>query len=122
MAVNNEFVRYALDQLRGLGVVTSRKMFGGAGLYLDGTIFALIAYDTLYFKVDETNRSDFEQAGMEPFKPFDDTSYVMSYYEVPIDVLEDSDDLVEWARKALAAARLASSKKKKAVKKKGLSQ
>jgi DNA transformation protein len=121
MAVNNEFVRYALDQLRGLGVVISRKMFGGAGLYLDGTIFALIAYDTLYFKVDETNRSDFEQAGMEAFKPFDDTSYVMSYYEVPIDVLEDSDDLVEWARKALTAARLAPSKKKKAAKKKGSS-
>ena len=118
MSVNNEFVRYALDQLRGLGVVISRKMFGGAGLYLDGTIFALIAYDTLYFKVDETNRSDFEQAGMEPFKPFDDTSYVMSYYEVPIDVLEDSDDLVEWARKALAAARRAPSKKKKAAKQK----
>jgi TfoX/Sxy family transcriptional regulator of competence genes len=42
----------------------------------------------------------------------------MSYYEVPIDVLEDSDDLVEWARKALTAARLAPSKKKKAAKKK----
>ena len=118
MSVNNEFLRYVLDQLRGLGVVTSRKMFGGAGLYLDGTIFALIAYDTLYFKVDETNRSDFEEAGMEPFRPFDDTSYVMSYYEVPIDVLEESDDLVAWARNALAAARRSPVKKKKAVKKK----
>jgi DNA transformation protein and related proteins len=119
MSVNNEFVRYVLDQLRGLGIVTSRKMFGGAGLYLDGTIFALIAYDTLYFKADETNRGDFEEAGMEPFKPFDETSYVMSYYEVPIDVLEEADDLVEWAKKALAAALRATSKKKKAVKKKG---
>ena len=118
MSVNNEFVRYVLDQLRGLGVVTSRKMFGGAGLYLDGTIFALIAYDTLYFKVDETNRSDFEKAGMEPFQPFDDTSYAMSYYEVPIDVLEESDELVAWARDALAAARRGPSKKKKTAKKK----
>jgi DNA transformation protein and related proteins len=118
MSVNNEFVRYAIDQLRGLGVVTSRKMFGGAGLYLDGTIFALIAYDTLYFKVDELNRSDFEEAGMEPFQPFDETSYVMSYYEVPIDVLEEAEELVEWARNALAAARRAPSKKKKVVKKK----
>jgi len=118
MSVNNEFVRYVLDQLRGLGVVTSRKMFGGAGLYLDGTIFALIAYDTLYFKVDETNRSDFEKAGMEPFQPFDDTSYAMNYYEVPIDVLEESDELVAWARDALAAARRGPSKKKKTAKKK----
>ena len=118
MSVNNEFLRYVIDQLRGLGVVISRKMFGGAGLYLDGAIFALIAYDTLYFKVDETNRSDFEEAGMEPFRPFDETSYVMSYYEVPIDVLEEGDELVEWARKALAAARRAPAKKKKAVKEK----
>jgi DNA transformation protein and related proteins len=118
MSVNNEFVRYALDQLRGLGVVTSRKMFGGAGLYLEGTIFALIAYDTLYFKVDDANRPDYEGAGMEPFQPFDETSYVMSYYEVPIDVLEEADELVEWAKKALAAARRAPSKKKKAAKKK----
>lgn len=118
MSVNNEFLRYVLDQLRGLGVVTSRKMFGGAGLYLDGTMFALIAYDTLYFKVDDTNRPDFEAAGMEPFRPFEETSYVMSYYEVPIDVLEDSDELVVWARKALAAARRAPAKKKKALKKK----
>jgi DNA transformation protein and related proteins len=118
MSMNNEFLRYVLDQLRGLGVVTSRKMFGGAGLYLDGTIFALIAYDTLYFKVDETNRSDFEEAGMEPFRPFDETSYVMSYYEVPIDILEEADELVEWAKNALAAARRAPSKKKKAAKRK----
>ena len=118
MSMNNEFLRYVLDQLRGLGVVTSRKMFGGAGLYLDGTIFALIAYDTLYFKVDDSNRSDFEAAGMEPFRPFEDTSYVMSYYEVPIDVLEDNDELVSWARNALAAARRAPAKKKKARKKK----
>jgi DNA transformation protein and related proteins len=119
MSVNNEFVRYVLDQLRGLGVVISRKMFGGAGLYLDCTIFALISYATLYFKVDETNRSDFEEAGMEPFQPFDETSYVMSYYEVPIDILEESDELVAWAKKALVAARRAPSKKKKEVKKKG---
>jgi DNA transformation protein len=118
MSMNNEFLRYVLDQLSGLGAVTSRKMFGGAGLYLDGTIFALIAYDTLYFKADDTNRPDFEAAGMEPFRPFEDTSYVMSYYEVPIDVLEDSDELVPWARKALAAARRSPSKKKKANKKK----
>jgi DNA transformation protein and related proteins len=118
MSLNNEFLRYVLDQLRGLGMVTCRKMFGGAGLYLEGTIFALIAYDTLYFKVDETNRSDFEEAGMEPFQPFDDTSYVMSYYEVPVDVLEENDELVVWARKALAAARRAALKKKPTRKKK----
>ena len=118
MSVNNEFVRYVLDQLRGLGAVVSRKMFGGAGLYLDGTMFALIAYDTLYFKVDESTRPDYEEAGMEPFRPFDETSYVMSYYEVPVDVLEESDELVEWARKALAAARRAPSKKKKPTRKK----
>lgn len=112
MTLNREFVRYVLDQLSGLGAVSSRTMFGGAGIYLNGTMFGLIAYDTLYLKVDDANRGDYEDAGMEPFRPFEETGTVMSYYEVPVDILEDRDDLTAWARKALAAAHKAAAKKK----------
>ncbi len=117
MSLNREFVRYVLDQLSPLGPVTSRAMFGGAGVYLNGTIFGLIAYDTLYLKVDESNRGDYEDAGMEPFRPFEDKASQMSYYEVPVDVLEDRDDLSDWARKALAAAKKGASRKKPGKKK-----
>jgi len=80
-------------------------MFGGAGLYLDGVFFGLVADDILFFKVDDTNKPDYVAAGSGPFKPFGTNSYEMSYYEVPGDVLEDPDMLKEWAMKALLVAK-----------------
>jgi DNA transformation protein len=121
MAVSSEYIDYILDQLACVGEVTSSRMFGGAGLYLNGLFFALIADDTLYCKVDDSNRPDFETAGMGPFRPFGEQSYAMRYYEVPIEVVEDCDTLRVWAEKALDVAQraLSAGKKKKRVKRKG---
>ena len=104
VAVSEEYLTYVLEQLEGLGPVQARRMFGGAGIYAQRIMFALVADDVLYLKVDDANRADFEAAGAEPFQPFPDKPAVMPYYEVPADVLEDSSRLVEWAQKALAAA------------------
>jgi DNA transformation protein len=119
MAVSSEYIDYILDQLACVGEVSARRMFGGAGLYLNGLFFALIAHDTLYFKVDDSNRPDFETAGMGPFRPFGEKSYAMHYYEVPIEVVEDDDTLRVWAAKALDVAQraLSAGRKKKRVKK-----
>ena len=102
MPVSQEYLDYVLDQLTAFGTVTSRRMFGGAGLYHQGKFFGLIADDVLYFKVDDGNRKDYVDAGMGPFKPFG--SYAMGYYEVPADVLEDRDELARWTEKACNAA------------------
>jgi DNA transformation protein len=115
MAVNQEYIEYVLDQLAGFGPVESKRMFGGAGLYLEGRVFGLIASDVLYFKTDETNKGDYIAAGSGPFKPFGKDSYEMSYYEVPIDVLEDTDLLKEWASKAFLIARKKKERKKRAA-------
>ena len=105
MPVSNDYVQYVLEQLAGLGRVTSRRMFGGVGLYCDSLFFGLIDDDTLYFKVNDANRPDYEARGMGPFRPFRDKPDVsMTYYEVPADALEDGDELVVWARKAVAIA------------------
>ena len=104
MSVSDEYLTYVVDQLECRGPVQSRRMFGGAGLYFDGLFFGLIADDVLYFKVDGSNRSDYEAAGMGPFCPFPDKPYVMQYYEVPIEVLENRDTLRDWAQKALYVA------------------
>jgi DNA transformation protein len=79
-------------------------MFGGVGLYLDGVFFALIANDILYFKVDETNRKDYETKGTGPFRPYRNKSTIMQYYEVPVEVVEDSTTLRLWVNKAFKAA------------------
>jgi DNA transformation protein len=107
MAVSDEFVDYVIDQFSGWGEVSARKMFGGAGLYCDGVMFGLIADDVAYLKVDDSNREDFIKAGSSAFNPYPEKgkTYVMSYYEIPADVLEDRELLGKWARRALTAAR-----------------
>ena len=88
MAVNADFLRYVLDQLAGLGRVTARRMFGGVGLYYEERFFGLIAGDTLYLKVNDSNRSDYEARSMSRFRPFPDKPYwSMTYYELPADLI-----------------------------------
>jgi len=88
-------------------------MFGGIGLYTGGVFFALIDDDSLYFKVDETTRAEFEGVGSRPFRPYGEDSYSMQYYEVPADVLESPVLLTHWAGKAVAVARKATAKRKR---------
>lgn len=111
MAVSDEFLDYVLDQFSSWGEVSARRMFGGAGLYCDGVMFGLIADDVAYLKVDDSNREDFEKAGSSAFNPFPEKNktYIMPYYEIPADVLEDAEQLGKWADRALAIAK----KKKK---------
>ena len=107
MAVSDEFIDYIIDQLAGWGEVTARRMFGGAGLYCDGRMFGLVADDVAYLKVDDSNRKDFVKAEASPFNPYPDKvkTYVMSYYEIPADVLENPTVLAEWAQRSLDIAR-----------------
>ena len=111
----SEFLAFLTDQLAPLGHVTTRRMFSGAGIYCDGVIFALVLRgDTLYFKVDDANRSAYEAEGLEPF------SYeakgrkvqVGAYWHVPERLFDDPDEMLDWARAALAAGQRAAAKKK----------
>lgn len=105
MAVSDDFLNFVLDQLSAWGGVTSRRMFGGAGLYRDGAMFGLIADDVAYLKVDDSNREQFLRAGSKPFKPYADKKAVMPYYEIPPDVLEQPETFVEWAVRSLAISK-----------------
>lgn len=108
MSVSENYKLFVIDQLSGLGTVTSKHMFGGVGLYAEGLFFALIDDDVLYFKVDDSNKTMYEELEMGPFRPYND-SRSMNYYEVPADVIEDREQLQEWALKSIDIAR----KKKK---------
>jgi len=99
------FRDFVLDQLgRGGLRVRARPMFGGFGIYAGDRFFALIADDTLYFKVDDSNRPDFEALGMKPFQPYGEGSEAMKYYQVPADVLDEPEALSPWAEKSIAVA------------------
>jgi DNA transformation protein len=105
MAVSDEFLQYVIEQLAGLPHVAPRRLFGGIGLYSNERIFGLIFRDTLYFKVNDSNRGDYEARGMNRFRPFAEKPLLsMTYYEVPADVLEDADECAAWARKSAAVS------------------
>jgi DNA transformation protein and related proteins len=114
MAVSPEYREFVLEQLgRVAPQVTSRAMFGGVGVYSGGLFFALIDGETLYLKVDDGNRPDFEAIGMGPFHPFDDEKHVMQYYELRADLLEDADRLRPFVEGAIDVARRARKGRKK---------
>jgi len=94
-------------------------MFGGHCLYRDGIPFAIVFDDTLYFKVDDSNLDDFLRHGIrDSIRAFEkDKSLTISYYEVPIDIMEDSDALCLWANKAFEVALRARERKKRGDKK-----
>ena len=101
----NEFVSHVLDLLEALGPVNARPMFGGYGIYLDGLMFALVANDCLYLKVDDTSRGEFEAVDLEAFQyTKKGKTYQMSYHAAPEDALEDAELLRDWARKAVDTA------------------
>jgi DNA transformation protein len=108
VSVSLSFRTFILEQLgRSVPDIRARNMFGGVGIYGRGFFFALMDDDTLYFKVDESNRPDFEARGMGPFQPYGEDGETMGYYRVPEDLLEDPELLGQWAEKAISVARRA---------------
>jgi DNA transformation protein len=102
-----EFIRDLFAQFRPVAV---KRMFGGAGVYADGMMFALVFDGVVYLKVDETNVADFEREGSQPF------TYTraknkgrvgrasLSYWRLPERLYDEPDELAVWAAQALAIA------------------
>ena len=105
MAASEGFAELLQDLLAPLGAISIRRMFGGAGVYCNGTMFGLIDGDALYLKVDDTNRPDFQAEGLRPMvydakgKPIE-----MSYWRAPERLLDDPDEMLDWARKSIAVS------------------
>lgn len=98
------FREFVVEQLEGVRDVRCKAMFGGHGLYAGERFFGIIYKGRLFFKVSENSKSVYTKAGMRPFKP-SATMTLKSFYEVPADVLEDSDEIAEWAATAIEAAK-----------------
>lgn len=100
---------YLRDIFSAFGPVSVRRMFGGAGIYADGLMFALVADDVIYLKADAQNAPDFEREQLPPFTYVgkNNKRAVMSYRRMPDRLYDDPDELAHWARAALAAARRA---------------
>ncbi|MCH8113647.1 MAG: TfoX/Sxy family protein [Proteobacteria bacterium] len=109
MANSEEFVNHVLDLMAPLGDVQARPMFGGHGFFLGDMMFAKMGRDVLDLRVDDGNRAQFEDAGME-------RAGKMPYYRAPPEALEDGDVFLEWAKGAVAASQRAAPSKRKGAK------
>ena len=107
MAVSDGYLETVKDLMHGLGPIGHRRMFGGAGLYCDGLMFALVDDDVLYLKADAASRAEFEAEGLAAFSyaTRDGRNTIMSYWRAPDRVLDEPDEMLAWAGRALAAAR-----------------
>jgi DNA transformation protein len=115
MPVQPQFLAYVLEQLAGLNGLRSNRMFGGIGLYSEGLFFGLIDDDTVFFKTDASNIARYRDRNMPRFMPFPERpEAVLGYHQVPADVIEDDEQLVEWARQSVAVALAAQARKAKA--------
>lgn len=93
------FTDFVLDQLGELHDVKARAMFGGYGLYQRGVFFGIIHKGRLYFRTNGETQATYLRYGMKPFRP-NGKQPLKTYYEVPADIIEDAEQLAEWAQRS----------------------
>jgi DNA transformation protein len=105
---------FLIDLFADFGPVTIRRMFSGFGISADGTNFALALRAGLYFRADQHSIPQFEAEGSKPFsyQTRAKTVTVNSYWQLPARLFDDSEELADWARVALAAAQRAALRKR----------
>lgn len=104
--IKNSFIEYLLELLSPLDNIKSKKMFGGYGIYKDNIFFALVSEEILYFKVDDSNIKDFQAYDSKPFsyENKNKKTISMSYFQVPVEILENQSELITFANKSINAA------------------
>jgi DNA transformation protein len=116
MAYDADFGEWAREHFAGLGRLEIKRMFGGAGVYASGVMFALLDDGVVWLKGDETLGEAFVEAGCRQFRypTKDGRTMSMGYWTLPETALDDPDEAVAWARRSLeVAVRKASGKKPK---------
>ena len=115
MVASDGFAEFLREQLSPLGRLTMRRMFGKTGVFCDGLMFGMITEDTLYVRVDDHNKAVFKEAEAAPPLNYEKKGRTidLSFWRVPERLLDESDELILWARAALAAAQRVSAEKER---------
>ena len=107
---------FLIELFSGFGPVTLRRMFSGFGISVDGVNFALALRSGVYLRADETNIPKLAAEGSRPFQYQQRSTgkvvTVNSYWELPARLFDDSEELADWAKSALAAAQRAAGSKR----------
>lgn len=113
MVASAEFAEFLRDQLAALGRITTRRMFGKSGVFCDGVMIGMVTDNTLYFRVDELNRTTFKEAQAFPPLNYEKQGRMidLSFWRVPDRLIDEPEELIAWARAALAAAHRVAAKR-----------
>jgi DNA transformation protein and related proteins len=115
MVASSSFAEFLREQLAPLGRITMRRMFGKTGVFCDGLMLGMVRDDALYFRVDDHNRAIFKEA--QSFPPLDyqkkGSTIDLAFWRAPERLFDEPDELVAWARAALAAARRVAAKRER---------
>ena len=101
---DNSLKDFILDQLNELPEVVAVRMFNSWGLYSDTIFFGIINDGHLYFKTNEKTSLKYKELGMRPFQP-SPKQKLKNYYEVPMDIIDNADELCKWATESVMLLR-----------------
>ena len=112
MVASDSFADFLCEQLAPLGRITMRRMFGKTGVFCDGLMLGMVTDNTLYFRVDDHNREALKEAASFPPLNYEKQGSIidLSFWHAPERLFDEPDELVEWARIALEAARRVAAK------------
>jgi DNA transformation protein len=115
VSVDEGLYAWVEEALEPMGPVTMRRMMGGAVLYLDGVIFAVLDESEIWFKSDAETDSvwDEEGCGRFTFRAKDGRTETMNYRRAPSDVYDDAEAMRRWASLGREAGTRAASTRKK---------
>jgi DNA transformation protein len=119
MVASDGFAEFLREQLAPLGRISMRRMFGKTGVFCDGFMLGMVRDNTLYFRVDDDNRVEFKEA--ESFPPLNyekkGDTIDLAFWRAPERLFDEPDELVTWARSALAAAQRVAAKPERTARK-----
>ena len=116
MVASDSFAEFLREQLAPLGPLSMRRMFGKTGVFCDGVMLGMVRDNTLYFRVDDDNKAFFKEAEAFPPLNYDKKggSIDLAFWRAPERLFDEPDELVAWAKQALAAAHRVAAKRERA--------
>src|ERR1700746_2873287 len=113
MVASDSFAEFLKEQLAPLGRITMRRMFGKTGVFCDGLMLGMVTDNTLYLPGDDDKRATFKEAESYPPLNYEKQgrSVDLSFWRAPERLFDEPDELLTWARAALAAAHRVAAKR-----------
>jgi DNA transformation protein len=105
MRVKSSLANYVTEHLAFLGRISNRAIFGGVGIFIEERLLGIVINESLYLHTDKSNLEDYVSRGMEQFKPYPNAfDLTTDHHRVPLEIIEDTQQLKLWGERALTAA------------------